>query len=86
MLAPVLKGSALSVRENGQWLERVLMLRADPTLQALSLSPGAGAPASIPLHGAIATIANDITIDFLTLDDDDANISKFNRIIKKLRK
>ena len=30
---------------------------------------------SIPLHGAIATIANDITIDFLTLDDDDANIS-----------
>ena len=30
---------------------------------------------SIPLHGAIATIANDITVDFLTLDDDDANIS-----------
>ena len=30
---------------------------------------------SIPLHGAISTIANDITIDFLTLDDDDANIS-----------
>jgi|GEM_PF-405625 len=29
---------------------------------------------SIPLHGAIATIANDITVDFLTLDDDDANI------------
>ncbi len=30
---------------------------------------------SIPLHGAISTIANDITVDFLTLDDDDANIS-----------
>ena len=55
MLAPVLKGSALSVRENGQWLERVLMLRADHTLQARSLSPGAGAPASIPLHGAVAS-------------------------------
>ena len=55
MLAPVLKGSALSVRENGQWLERVLMLRADHTLQTRSLSPGAGAPASIPLHGAVAS-------------------------------
>jgi hypothetical protein len=30
---------------------------------------------SIPLHGAIATIANDITIDFLTLDDDNADIA-----------
>jgi len=30
---------------------------------------------SIPLHGAISTIANDITVDFLTLDDNDANIS-----------
>ena len=27
------------------------------------------------LHGAISTIAGDITIDFLTLDDDDANVA-----------
>jgi hypothetical protein len=30
---------------------------------------------SIPLHGAISTIANDITVDFLTLDDNDADIN-----------
>ena len=30
---------------------------------------------SIPLHGAISTIASDITVAYLTLDDDDANIS-----------
>jgi hypothetical protein len=30
---------------------------------------------SIPLHGAISTIAPDIPIDFLTLDDDNGNIN-----------
>jgi hypothetical protein len=70
MLAPVLKGSALSVRENGQWLERVLMLRADHTLQARSLSPGAGAPASIPLHGAVASLVPGEPLCF-TLDTAD---------------
>jgi len=30
---------------------------------------------SIPLHGAISTIASDITVDFLTLDDNDADIN-----------
>ena len=30
---------------------------------------------SIPLHGAITTIATDIPIDFLTLDDDNGNIN-----------
>lgn len=30
---------------------------------------------SVPLHGPISTIASDITIDFLTLDDNDANIN-----------
>ena len=30
---------------------------------------------SMPLHGAISTIASDITIDYLTLDDDNGNIA-----------
>jgi hypothetical protein len=30
---------------------------------------------SVLLHGAIATIASDITIDFLTLDDNDSNLA-----------
>ncbi|MFM8864304.1 MAG: dockerin type I domain-containing protein, partial [Limnohabitans sp.] len=30
---------------------------------------------SIPLHGAITTIASDIALDFLTLDDDNGNIN-----------
>ncbi len=52
MLAPVLKGSALAVRENGQWLERVLMLRADNTLQHRALTGGVSEAFS--LRGAAA--------------------------------
>ena len=56
MQAPVLKGSALAVRENGQWQERVLLLRVDNSLHIRGLSGGVAD--AVPLRGAAAAAAS----------------------------
>lgn len=70
MLAPVSKGSAVFVRDSGQWCERVLLLRADHSLHMRSLSPGAGAPEAVRLHGAVAASVHGEPLCF-TLDTAD---------------